>query len=359
MIIIPEAANIPAASLSGIKKFIQAGGKVVIMGDESLSKDERNRELSKEDREYIFDNAVIVQTTLTDDKLRIASPTNLELQKKLLEMFNEWGLTEVVLIDKATNQPVNAVEWRSTQYQDKMLVNICNYEWGKTKYVDVLINGKKMGSLQDLISNKNMGSAKLELHPFDPVLLSFDNSEKSFDDIQEHWAKNDIEALAAWGIVKGVNSKLFAPEYKITRAQFLDYIVKALNLDTVKYKNSFKDVNSKEWYANTIETAYAAGMIDEAMISGMNFKPQSLITREEMISLIVLAYHHATGEKAETADVQNFADQEQIANWASDYVKEAYALGMIQGSGSNDYFPKENVTRAEAAVMIKRLLEKL
>ena len=52
-----------------------------------------------------------------------------------------------------------------------------------------------------------------------------------------------------------------------------------------------------------------------------------------------------------------FTDRDNIAMWAVDYVKKAVALNLMNGVGNNLFAPKGKVTRAQTAVLIKRIAE--
>jgi hypothetical protein len=53
----------------------------------------------------------------------------------------------------------------------------------------------------------------------------------------------------------------------------------------------------------------------------------------------------------------NFRDTAEISPWAAEAVKRCVLAGIVVGS-NNHILPKENLTRAQAVVMIKRLLAK-
>lgn len=60
-----------------------------------------------------------------------------------------------------------------------------------------------------------------------------DGSSFSFSDIKNHWARNEIEALAGLGIITGPDRVNFLPEEPITRAEFTKL---ALMADFLKYR---------------------------------------------------------------------------------------------------------------------------
>jgi len=179
---------------------------------------------------------------------------------------------------------------------------------------------------------------------------------KTFNDIVNHWAKNDIELMAAKHIVLGKDEANFAPEDKLTRAEFAATLVRALGLDLVKYSNSFSDVSSDKWYAGAVQTASIKGLIKG---DGVTFRPEDAITREEMTALMIRAYKLAAGKSPVAGDISKFQDKEQISSWAQEDVKAAYGMGLIKGTGNDKFSPEANATRAEAAAIVKRFLEKI
>ena len=186
-----------------------------------------------------------------------------------------------------------------------------------------------------------------------------EESEKNFEDIQEHWAKEDIIYMVSKGIVNGIVTRFFATELNITRAEFVALIVRSLNEKTEKYKEVFKDISAENWYADTIQTANDIGLIDPVMLEDGSFMPEIPINREEMTSFIVKAYYFATKQTPVEEIVVEFEDKDNISSWALNYVNIANKLEIIKGISEKQFGPKDNATRAQAVVMIKRLLDKI
>ncbi|KYG93402.1 hypothetical protein AZE31_06035 [Paenibacillus polymyxa] len=57
--------------------------------------------------------------------------------------------------------------------------------------------------------------------------------------------------------------------------------------------------------------------------------------------------------------LDGYADRSSIAVWAQNAVAAVTAQGIAQGMDTGHYEPHATTTRAEAAVMIKRLLQKI
>ncbi len=183
--------------------------------------------------------------------------------------------------------------------------------------------------------------------------------EVKFQDIENHWAKDDIVLLASKSIVDGIGNGNFDPEGKVTRAQFAAMLTRALNLSEGEQKVNFSDVKDEDWFVNVVNAAFEAGII-KGYDDG-SFKPNEPISRQE-VAVMINRSLNVIGQKPEVEDVESliakFTDKDKIASWAQKPVATAVQVGIIQGMTDGSFAPTENCTRAQAVVMIKRLLEK-
>ncbi|WP_074106680.1 glycosyl hydrolase [Paenibacillus helianthi] len=176
-----------------------------------------------------------------------------------------------------------------------------------------------------------------------------------FSDLSGHWAKEDIELLADKLLVKGDGGRQFAPGRLTTRAEFTVIITRALGLSASSTPVQFTDVPETKWYAEPIRTAAQAGLITG--YSDGTFQPDTQITREQMAVLIVRAAALAGQKPAAVKNVLNqFADASSISTWAMDSVNVAVASGLMKGLTRDHFAAKDSGDRAQAAVMIKRLI---
>lgn len=176
----------------------------------------------------------------------------------------------------------------------------------------------------------------------------------SFNDIDSvEWAKESILALAEKGIINGKDKNTFLPNDNITREEFIKIVVMAFGLkgDT---DIKFEDVSEDAWYMPYIKTAVANkiinGVTDTQFGVGMN------ITRQDMATILGRIIDDA-GIKLETLhDTVSFADQEEIAEYAANYMLVLAKKGVLSGTGDNKISPCENTTRAQAAKVIYFIL---
>ncbi|KAB8137488.1 hypothetical protein F9U64_09195 [Gracilibacillus oryzae] len=182
---------------------------------------------------------------------------------------------------------------------------------------------------------------------------------KTFDDIQGHWAQQSIESLATKGIVSGYSADKFAPEKSISRAEIAGLIDRALQLDTsTENSGEFKDVEGSAWYKESVKDVAGADIL--VGYGDNTFRPEEEMTREEIIAVMIRAYEYAKGTDIE-ADAEemlaDFVDADEISEWAKQEVAEAIAAHLVYGVTENEIQPGKDVTRAEAAAMIQRLLQ--
>jgi methionine-rich copper-binding protein CopC len=180
----------------------------------------------------------------------------------------------------------------------------------------------------------------------------------SFDDIEEgHWAKEYIEILAVKGITKGVGNNKFAPKGELTRAQLATFIVRALDIPAVEFNYTFSDVDKGEWYSQSIEAAAKIGMVNG--YPDGTFKPDRLVTREEMAVMIIRAYCYL--EEISISEIESekkvlYADDTKISSWAKESVYKARALEFITGFSGNMFSAKGISIREHMAVALVRML---
>ncbi len=191
------------------------------------------------------------------------------------------------------------------------------------------------------------------------AILAYD---KTFGDTISHWAKNDTEIAAARHFVSGVNKDSFAPDKDVTRAEFAVMLAKALSLTSNGLAVTFKDVQAGDWFYSSVAAAVKAGIISG--YSADTFAPNDKITREQMASMIARALTYKglgalmTPEEIGT-EIDRFKDGKTVSGWAQSAVAAVAKEGIIKGRNTGDFAPQAKASRAEAAVMLNRLFDKV
>lgn len=174
-----------------------------------------------------------------------------------------------------------------------------------------------------------------------------DNKPSYPTDIDGHWAKSNIEYVYDHSLMNGYPEGIFAPENSITRAEFATVMSKFMELgEDSAAADKFSDVDG-HWAKGYIGALYSREIVNG--VSDIEFAPDANITRQEIATILARAFKLT--EKS--ADV--FADNDSIAEWASDFVYITKAAGYMQGDENNNFNPIANATRAEVATIIYRL----
>lgn len=170
-------------------------------------------------------------------------------------------------------------------------------------------------------------------------------------ELENHWAKNEIEELLKSEVVRGDGVSLHLND-EISRAEFTALIARAAALPQMAYKGVFADVSSNDWYADSLQSLYEKGIISG---DGISFNPNSTITREEMAKILVGTAEYLNGEISENEEIK-FDDISAASEWAVKYIGKSVALGLVKGDVNNCFNPKNNTLRAEAMITIYRLI---
>ncbi len=175
----------------------------------------------------------------------------------------------------------------------------------------------------------------------------------SFTDIENHWAKDSILYLASRDIVEGFGGGVFAPEDKVTRAQFVTMLKNAFGFTSDSSEEVFPDVKKDDWYFDAVMAAYSAGITNG---SDGKFNPNALVTRQDMA---VLAYRAAENAHLtlSPAESELFADDPAISDYAKEAVYSMRASGVINGMTDVTFEPLGSATRAQAAAIIAKLCQ--
>ncbi|WP_139994843.1 fibronectin type III domain-containing protein [Paenibacillus paridis] len=240
-----------------------------------------------------------------------------------------------------------SVQLATTVDADHTTVALYDRTTGKFSFVPALFEEQADGTTK--VTFKRNGNS----------IYTVLSSTKTFNDVSKHWAKADIELLASKLVIGGVSESSFAPERSITRAEFATMLVRALGLTVETALVSFTDVKTGNWYSGAIGAAVQAGLI--AGYSDGTFKPNEPITREQMAVMAARAAE-AAGASIDVSGVENellanFQDKAFIGSWSQASVAKAVKANLITGITKDTFDPAANATRAQAAVMLRRLMQ--
>lgn len=186
-------------------------------------------------------------------------------------------------------------------------------------------------------------------------------NSSQFKDVGTHWAKEMFHDMGSRMVIGGVGNGLFEPNRDMARAEFAAIVVKAMGLKTGISSHPFVDVKSTDWYFDSVKAAYEYGIITG--YENGSFRPMDSMTREQAMTMVARAMK-ITGLDAKLPEnereqwLARYTDTDRISDYARARIAECLKIGIMTGRDASTIAPKDNISRAEVAVIIQRLLQK-
>jgi sugar lactone lactonase YvrE len=176
-----------------------------------------------------------------------------------------------------------------------------------------------------------------------------------FADTQGHWAEGDIAFAAGRGLLTAADPLRFSPDETLTRGAFVTALYRLAGEPAVRMNDAFRDVDEGDRCYEAANWARQSGVVN-GVGDGL-FAPETPVTREQTAT-VLLAYARFAGlaPQGVWAVRLDFADVDQIADWATEGAMYCAMKGVIGGRPGKRFDPKAPVTKAEAAAMLRRFV---
>lgn len=177
------------------------------------------------------------------------------------------------------------------------------------------------------------------------------NYKPDFQDLDSvEWARTAINGLAMRGMINGRDQYTFDPNANITRAEYCQILMGAINALNAKGESTFADVPSTAWYYNAVSVASQLGIVSG--YGDGNFGPNDLITRQDM-ALMTYKTAQIMNKSLEPVNAEiTFEDSHEISDYAFEAVMTLQKAGIINGMTDTTFEPHSNATRAQSAKVI-------
>lgn len=192
----------------------------------------------------------------------------------------------------------------------------------------------------------------------------------AFPDVtsQYGWASDAINSMADSGIIKGYEDGTFQPSKSISKLEGLVLISRILGFNDSE-NASFTD-EAAELYADTLgkyKINFGQREVSYLLLKGV-LKADELddyigddnysvgLKRYEVATLLTKALD--AGDSLTSAASLEYKDADSIPASAKKYVKYVTDQGLMNGMEDNTFSPNTDVTRAQAAVVLKKLQNK-
>ncbi len=185
-----------------------------------------------------------------------------------------------------------------------------------------------------------------------------------YPDTKDNWARDAIQAMTQAGYLSGYADNTFKPSAQITREQAAAIYGKVLqhNLNeqeladivTKEASTSYSDVEADRWSSSAIKLVSAAGVMEGT--SKTAFTPSKTMDREQFVaSAASLAKKLNLSTPIKTEKV-TFKDEASISSAYLADIQYMAQRGIVASGATENFNPKQPVTRAQAATILNRML---
>ena len=176
----------------------------------------------------------------------------------------------------------------------------------------------------------------------------------NFIDVKDnHWAIDYIRTVVQKGIMLGVDENRFNPKGNLSRAMLVSMLARVSN-EKVEGAAPVEGITQDQWYSKDMNWAVNAQIVQKNKDGQYN--PTEEINRSEMATIIG-KYLEYKGMKLEESKKQtSFKDMENVSEEIMNYVNILAKYEIVVGDKSGKFNPDSSLTRAEAAVVIAKLL---
>ncbi|OPX42639.1 endo-1,4-beta-xylanase A precursor [Ruminiclostridium hungatei] len=174
------------------------------------------------------------------------------------------------------------------------------------------------------------------------------------------YAREAVQWMAGNGVISGDQYGYFNPAKKISRAELVTIIVKALNLDTSNLPKTptFSDVPASHWAYKYVEAATREGIVSGT--GNGKFGANSMSTREQ-VTVMLLNSLSLSGEAVLSGQgiegLSVFSDEASMSDWAKASIQFAISNNIMSGTGSNTFSPAGKATKEQIAVILYNFLK--
>jgi formylglycine-generating enzyme required for sulfatase activity len=168
-------------------------------------------------------------------------------------------------------------------------------------------------------------------------------------DLDQHWAKKVVHEWIKLGRITGYPDGTFSPDQSITRAEFMTLVNKAFGFKEEK-QVQFSDMTPQSWFYHEVRRAVAAGYIKgypDGTIRALN-----PMTRQEA----AVVFAALKGLDTLSHSPQRYSDVKKIQLWSAGSFGAVVAAGFMDGYPDGTLQPEKEMNRAEAIVVLDRLL---
>ena len=208
----------------------------------------------------------------------------------------------------------------------------------------------------------------------DAYALAKDTTPTIFTDVTpDDWWYDGVMYSFDAGYVNGLGNGSFGPKYRLPLYELASLLYRInpnvstdgidlpflKNLDSTTYEG--KIMRHNENLQNAMKAAVAAGYLSWKDGNTEDFNPTATVSRQEAIADILKACAQGKNvnlnlSSVNTAVLDRFTDVSGLSTEQEQYLAYAVSHGMVNGTSPTTLNPNDDITRAEAGVLVYRTL---
>ena len=177
------------------------------------------------------------------------------------------------------------------------------------------------------------------------------------DDIHGHWAEKTLQQFIDNGWIQGDEGGI-RPDSTITRAEMATVVDAVEEYTEEADVSGYKDVAKTDWFYKQVAKIVKANVM--VGVGDNKWAPQGDVTREQAAVIMCKLNDVSVDTKANAADIRaqltklGYTDANAVSDWAAPYILAAVQNGYMSGYPDHTLRSGNNITRAEAIVMLDK-----
>ena len=177
------------------------------------------------------------------------------------------------------------------------------------------------------------------------------------DDIHGHWAEKTLQQFIDNGWIQGDEGGI-RPDSTITRAETATVVGAVEEYTEEADVSGYKDVAKTDWFYKQVAKIVKANVM--VGVGDNKWAPQGDVTREQAAVIMCKLNDVSVDTKANAADIRaqlsklGYTDANAVSDWAAPYILAAVQNGYMSGYPDHTLRSGNNITRAEAIVMLDK-----
>lgn len=174
------------------------------------------------------------------------------------------------------------------------------------------------------------------------------NSTRFLDVAQKDWFYETVQTAYQLNLMKGISSDAFSPKGQVTVAEA---VTLAVRLYEIYYNERVtSDRNTSPWYKKYVDSAIQTGILNPDYFKNYD----APISRRDFAALYADLFPFEKNEVINKVSILDIRDVDD-GTYLKDYMLKMYGYGIMTGDSTFAFKPDSYISRAEVAAIVSRM----